>query len=72
MFENEKNKILTCFFQAVFFSRKKLFFSEKNKLVFFGLQPYPQYKKNVINLLKNKNYNKASNSEAVEWRGRVG
>ena len=40
MFENGKNKILTCFFQAVFFSRKKPFFSEKNKLVFFGLQPY--------------------------------
>ena len=39
MFKNEKNKILTCFFQAVFFSRKKPFFSEKNKLVFFGLQP---------------------------------
>ena len=42
MFKNEKNKILACFFQAVFFSRKKkvFFFSEKNKLVFFSLQPY--------------------------------
>ena len=41
MFKNEKNKILTCFFSScVFFAKKKTFFSKKNKLVFFGLQPY--------------------------------
>ena len=40
MFKNEKNKILACFFQAVFFFAKKTFFPEKNKLVFFPLQPY--------------------------------
>ena len=30
----------------------------------------PQYKKNLINMLKNKNHNIASNSEAAEWKGR--
>ena len=35
MFKNEKNKILTCFFQAVFFSRKKPFFFRKKQACFF-------------------------------------
>ena len=37
MFKNEKNKILTCFFQAVFFSRKKnVFFRKKKTSLFFS------------------------------------
>ena len=40
MFKNEKNKILTCFFQAVFFSRKKnVFFPKKTSLFFSGCNP---------------------------------
>ena len=35
MFKNEKNKILTCFFQAVFFSRKKNVFFRKKQACFF-------------------------------------
>ena len=39
MFKNEK-KILACFFQAVFFSRKK-FFPKKTSLFFSGCNPNP-------------------------------